>query len=265
MTARIGLILAGSRSEGDALARERRVAHRALLEVDGQPMLLRVVRSLLALPALERLIVSIDDPAALADLDELAALRASGRLEVRRSLDSPSRSVLDALGAAGDSARVLVTTADHALLEPAWVEHFLAASEARGADLGVGLVARTRIEARFPHTRRTYLRFRDGDWSGANLFDFRTPAARRGADFWQRAEALRKQPWRLALAFGIGNLLLYATRRLTLDAALQRASRVIGAEAVAIGLPFAEAAIDVDKPADLELAENILRARRAAR
>ena len=58
-------------------------------------------------------------------------------------------------------------------------------------------------------------------------------------------------------------LLGYALGFLTLDGAMRRVSPVMGCEARAIALPFAEAAIDVDKPADLALVESIL-AKRAA-
>jgi hypothetical protein len=59
-------------------------------------------------------------------------------------------------------------------------------------------------------------------------------------------------------AFGWRPLLAYLLGRLTLDAAMRRASRITGTRVAAISLPFAEAAIDVDKPADLALAETIL-------
>jgi hypothetical protein len=81
--------------------------------------------------------------------------------------------------------------------------------------------------------------------------------------FWRRVEADRKKPWRIARAFGLGSLLAYGLGLLTLEAAMRRVSRVLGCEARAVALPFAEAAIDVDKPADLALVETIL-ARRAA-
>jgi hypothetical protein len=76
--------------------------------------------------------------------------------------------------------------------------------------------------------------------------------------FWRRVEEERKRPWRLVRAFGWRTLLAYLLGRLTLDAAAARASAVIGARVAAIALPFAEAAIDDDKPADLELVETIL-------
>ena len=76
--------------------------------------------------------------------------------------------------------------------------------------------------------------------------------------FWRRVEQERKRPWRLVRAFGLRPLFAYLFGRLTLDDAMVRASGVIGARVAAVRLPFAEAAIDVDKPADLALVEAIL-------
>lgn len=255
------LVLAGLRGEDDPLAHARGVGHRALVPVGGVPMLLRVVRTLRGVSALARIRISIDAPDVLDDVAELAELRQTGALGTHTSLDSPSRSVLDALG--DSDGPVLVTTADHALLTPAVVEQFLAESERSGADVTVGLVERGVVENRFPDTTRTWLRFRDGDYTGANLFAFRTPAARRAAAFWVQAEDFRKRPWRMVAAFGPVPLALFLARRLTLDAALERASQSIGTRVGAVRLTHAEAAIDVDRITDLELAERIL-AERAA-
>ena len=259
------LVLAGRRSADDASARFEGSAHRALLEVRGVPMLLRVVRTLRACPSVAAVRVSIDVPAALAAVPELAQLAAAGALGLHQSLASPSRSAEDALRALPEPTRVLVTTADHPLLSPRIVEHFLAgAGEGAGAsaaeaDVLVGLVPAEVVRARYPESVRTYLRLRAGAFSGANLFAFLTPTARRAAAFWVRAEQFRKRPWRLASVFGPAALLLYAVGRLDLDAALERVSRAMGVRVRAVLLPYAEAAIDVDRPADLALAERILR------
>ena len=55
------------------------------------------------------------------------------------------------------------------------------------------------------------------------------------------------------IRFGLGTL--------TLDGAFRIVSNRLGLTAKPILLPFAEAAIDVDKPSDLELAEAILKLR----
>ncbi len=256
---RRAIVLAGRRSENDPLALAAGAPHRALLDIEGEPMLVRVVRRLLGRATIEQVLINIDEPALLDDISELAGLRDSGVVKIMRSTDSPSRSVLESLEWADlEAGPVLVTTADHALLDDAMLDAFFRDSEQADADMTLALVPRTTIEARFPETKRTYLRFRDEDYSGANLFLFKKPRAARAATFWRRVESQRKRPWRIARAFGYSNLVLFLTRRLSLDAAFKRASKVVGARLQAIPLEIAEAAIDVDKIEDLELVRRIL-------
>lgn len=246
------LVLAGSRGPTDPLAQHQGVKHRALLDIEGVPMLLRVVRTLRAADRIDRVAVSIDDPAALSAVPELADA------EVHPSLSSPSRSVLDVLERRADADKLLVTTADHPLLTPVIVDHFAAADDGCQADVLVGVVARSLLRERFPGSTRTWLPLRGDRYTGANLFAFRTPEARRAAHFWVRAERFRKRPWRLASVFGPSTLLAFALRRLDLDAALERVSHAMQVRVEAVRLPFAEAAIDVDRPSDLALVTRIL-------
>jgi len=228
-------------------------------------MLARVVKRLNAWPTIERILINIDEPDLLLDIPDLVTLHEKGVVEFMKSTDSPSQSVLESLEWADlESGPALVTTADHALLDDDMLETLFTESAPLDADLTFGLVSRTTIEARFPEAKRTYLHFRDGSFSGANLFLFRNPNAARAAAFWRRVESDRKHPWRIARAFGIGTLLLFATRRLDLDAALLRASKLIGARVRPIRLKIAEAAVDVDKIEDLELVREILAERRTA-
>jgi GTP:adenosylcobinamide-phosphate guanylyltransferase len=256
---RTAVVLAGRRPGEDFLALAAGASHRALLDIEGEPMLLRVIRCLLGRPSIERVLINIDAPELLESIPELVAYRDQGHLEILRSTDSPSRSVLESLDHAGlAEGPVLVTTADHALLDDGMLDAFFSAEAASDADLAFALVPRTTIAARFPEARRTYLSFRDESYSGANLFLFRTPRAQAAASFWRRVESERKKPWRIARAFGLTTLLLFLLRRLTLEEGMVRASRVIGVKVAAIPLLIAEAAVDVDKIEDLELVRRIL-------
>lgn len=263
---RCAIVLAGRRSADDPLARAAGAPHRALLDIEGEPMLLRVVRRLVSRPTIDRVLINIDEPALLDDVSGLSALRDSGTVDLLKSTESPSASVLESLEWADLKAgSALVTTADHALLDDAMLDAFFRDSERTNADLTLALVPRTTIEARFPETKRTYLRFNDEDYSGANLFLFRNPKAALAATFWRRVESQRKHPWRIARAFGFGNLVLFLARRLDLETAFIRASKVVGTKIQAIPLEIAEAAIDVDKIEDLELVRRILIDSRVAR
>jgi GTP:adenosylcobinamide-phosphate guanylyltransferase len=252
------LVLAGSRGPDDPVARAGGVAHKCLVPVAGVPMAMRVIEALAACPSVDRIALALEDPALLDGLPALRPLIAAGRCALLATGATPSLSVQRALDELPDPLPLLVTTGDHPLLTPEIVEHFCAAARATGADLAAGLTPASAIRKAYPDAQRTYLRFRDERYSGANLFAILAPDGRRAVAFWRRVEQERKRPWRLVRAFGWRPLVAYLLGRLTLDDAMARASRVIDARLAAVVMPYPEAAIDVDKPADLELAETIL-------
>lgn len=235
------LVLAGTRPEGDPLARELGVAHKGLIELAGLPLLARVVEGLNGAGAARVLVACDEGP--VADL-----ARRLGCEVCQAHPAGPSASVRQAFAATG--APLVVTTVDHALLRPEWVRQLLADTPA-GADLAVMLAERARVEAAVPGTRRTWLRFADGHWSGCNLFHLSTPAAVGAIDLWQRIEADRKRPWRIVTGLGPGTLLAYAFGRLTLAEGLARLGRRIGLEVALVAARDGRAAVDVDKPGDL--------------
>ena len=133
---------------------------------------------------------------------------------------------------------------------------------AAGADVGVALVERRTLEAAYPGNKRTWLPFRGGAYSGANLFWLGSPASLEALAVWRRIEQQRKKARAVLGAFGWALALQIALRWLTLDQAITRAGKRLGIKARAVVLPFAEACIDVDKPSDHAMAEGILRQRR---
>jgi len=287
------LVLAGRRAEGDPLAEAAGVSHKALLPLAGAPMVVRVVRALLSVERLESIAVSIDRPEVLEALPGLQRPPESVAIAVHASRESPAASVQHFLASRPEGETVLVTTADHPLLSPTALRHFVdAADRLPAADAVVGVVtestlrrgdragppgggrkaartappgpARPTPEAASPEppalasSRRTLFPLRGERIAGANLFALRGDGGRRAAAFWRRAERLRKRPWRLVSLLGPAPLALLALRRLDLEGALARASARMGARLAAVRLPFAECAVDVDRPEDLELVRRVL-------
>lgn len=240
------LILAGSRGEADPLADYAGVADKALIEIGGRSMLARVAGALTAAGA-TRILVSATSHA-VADHARVLGL------EVIAAASGPSASTALALDLAG--APLLVTTADHALLDPDWVRSFLSAVPLE-ADVAVLLARRETIERDVPGTRRTYLRFADGDFSGCNLFQLATPAAAHAIAFWQQVERDRKRPWRIVRRLGPVLLLRYVLGRLSLAEALERIGSTAGFRARYVESAAGLAAVDVDKPADLDLVRGL--------
>ena len=257
----LALVLAGRRTSGDVVADASGLRHRALLPIAGVPMLERVVGALDASGRFESIRVSSDDPELVRGTPALAALADAGVLGFHRSASSPASSVADFFENREVASPVFVTTGDHPLLTAEVVSWFVEAASASRADFLVGLVPATVYRRRFPDQPRTFIPLRGEKYSGANLFFLRTPRASAVARFWTRAEAHRKSPWKLVGVFGAGTLLRFAMGRLDLAAALERASSIIGASIEAVELPFAEAALDVDKEADRLAVEAVFAAR----
>lgn len=241
MTGVSALILAGSRPGApDPLAVAEGVSHKALLPIDGQPMLARVVTALRE-AGITRIAVSANDPAVMVLSQTLGC-------EVLTTGTGPSASVAIALETLGTP--MLVTTADHALLQANWVRDFLSDTP-ETSDVAILLARRDAIEAALPGSRRTYLRFADGQWSGCNLFLLATDRAAAAIETWKMVEADRKRPWRIAARLGLGMLASYALGRLTLSEAIAQLGRKIGISASLVAARDGLAAVDVDKVQDL--------------
>ncbi|MFD1702316.1 NTP transferase domain-containing protein [Methylopila henanensis] len=241
---RTALVLAGVRPGRDPLAEFAGVSHKALIPIGGTPMLERVIAALRASGRIDRIAVSIDRP-------ELVTLPG---VEVLRSSTSVSRSVGEALEALGGP--LLVTTADHALLEPDWVRYFL--DHLPDVDVVAGLARDRDVMAAAPDTKRTFLRFRDGRFSGCNLFHLRDLKALRAIQLWQIVENERKKPLTLLRRLGLRAVFAHLAGRLTLAYAVRRIEEMAGCTAGIVELPFGRAAIDVDKPDDLILVRRIV-------
>ena len=252
------IVLAGQRPGENGFAQSHGVAAKALIRAGGEPMLGRVARTLLDSPSIGRIVVLAQEADELLT-GELGWMAAEPLISTARSGDGISTSVGRLAGTEAAPYPVLVTTADHALLRPEMVETFIAGAE--GVDAAFAMVERKVVEKAHPDTRRTWLKAANGHFSGANLFALLTPASARGTEFWARAEKDRKRTLKLLSFLGLGIFLRAVTRTISLESAAEAAGRKAGFRLKAVLLPFAEAAIDVDKPADLELVERILAAR----
>lgn len=256
------VVMAGQRPGIDVLAQENGQDLKALISVAGRSMLSRVVGALDMCPRIARIVVVAQNPNALLSGDT-ASLLDNPKIRLATSSDGIAASIAVIAGSELAPWPVLVTTADHALLTPEMVNEFLDACEgaAHGGDLAIAFGERRIVEAGYPATRRTWLKFRDGHYSGANLFALRNANVMPALALWSGVEQHRKKGLAVISQFGPVLLLRAVTRTITFRKALAKAGRKLGIKAELVVMSQAEAVIDVDKPADLVLAEEILRLR----
>lgn len=247
------VVLAGSRPGRDPFAEQFGAELKALIPVGGEPMVRRPVRTLLAVEDVGRVIVLSQTPERIAEV-----LPKDPRLSLRKSDVTIATTLLEFCFDKHTQWPLLVTTADHALLDVETVDEFCAYAE---GDISVGVVERKTLLKRFPDARRTWLRFRGGAYTGANLFALNSPKAAAAIELWRSVEQERKKGWRLISLLGPVVLIGTALRLLSIQDALARLGRKLGLEVNAVVLSDPLAGIDVDKPEDHALAEGILQGR----
>jgi len=250
------VLLAGSRPGRDPLADAAGVATKALVPVAGRPMLDHVARTLVEHPRITSVIIMAQQPDLLAEHPQTGWLAQHEKVQFIASDSGISQSLLNWADAAPDALPALVTTADNILLSAGMIDAFLA--EVGEADIAAAMVERTVLLARYPASRRTWLKFRKGAWSGANLFWLGSARAKAALGKWREIEQDRKKGWRIISAFGPVLLLGAALRLLTIHQAIAGAGRRLGVDARIVPMNIAEACIDADKPEDVTLIETII-------
>lgn len=250
------ILLAGGRPVPDPLALAAGVAVKPLVPVGGEPMINHPARALLAHPAIGRVIVLTQAPELFAGNPATAWLAGHPKVRFETSGAGIASSLMTLLDRADLPFPLLMTTADHVLLDRAMLDQMV--REANGADIAVAMVERATLLARYPGSRRTWLKFRDGWWSGANIFWFGSGKARPVIALWQEVEQDRKKGWKILSAFGPLALLGAMLRILTLRGGIVRVGRRFGLAARLVAMEQAEACIDADKPEDVVLIEEIL-------
>ena len=245
------IVLAGSRPGRDAFAEAFGTDLKALIPVAGEPMVARPVRALLASEQVGEVIVLSQAPDRLADV-----LPDDPRLRYRESGDSIASTILAQCEDSSTRWPLLVTTADHALLDTVTVDEFCRC--AQGADIAIGVVERKALLRRLPETQRTWLKFRGGAYTGANLFALKSPEVRPAIEQWRAVEQDRKKAWRIMSLLGPAVLLTVALRLVSLDEVLAQLSGRLGLKLKAVKLSNPLAGVDVDKPEDHALAEAII-------
>jgi GTP:adenosylcobinamide-phosphate guanylyltransferase len=153
---------------------------------------------------------------------------------------------------------VLVATGDIPLLTGAAIDAFIEIGLATGAEFVYPLVPQQAVEGAYPGSQRTYFKLKSGRYTGGNamIVDPRLlPAAR---DLGQRLFNDRKNAVALVRAAGVGFVVKFLFGRLVPEDLADKIRELLGGSGAAVVLDDPSIAMDVDKPADLQLVEPIL-------
>jgi hypothetical protein len=147
----------------------------------------------------------------------------------------------------------LLTSSDIPSITTEMVEWVIKKSEESDHDLYYNVVERETMEKRFPGANRTFAKLRGIEVCGADLSVIRVKLVTHNAALWTRLAASRKSVFKQAVLIGFDTLLMLLFRMTDLEQTARQASKRIGINARAIVSPYAELAMDVDKPHQLEI------------
>ena len=151
------------------------------------------------------------------------------------------------------TTRVLLVSSDIPGITSEMVDWEIETSLQSDVDLCYTVARREVIESRYPGSRRTFTRLKDIEVCGGDMNVVRTSVASTNMDLWKKLIESRKNPVKQAAIIGFDILLLLLLRMITLDEAVRKVTARLHLTGRAIVCPYAEIAMDVDKPNQLEL------------
>jgi molybdopterin-guanine dinucleotide biosynthesis protein A len=244
------IVLAGGPAD-DLSAKTPGAPNKAFVAIGGMALVERTLRGLKSSAAISRIIVvapeRVHGHPALALADEV---RPDGE-RIRDSLRS---------GLAGlpPNTDVLVSTSDLPVLTAQSVDDYVMRAHEKDADLTYGCLEKRVHLAKYPDVPHTWAPLRDGTFCGTGFVTIRPRVWPSLERFIEQLGHARKNPLHLARLFGWDVLVRFAFRRLSIAAAEERASRIIGAKVRAVVSPYPEIGVNVDRVSDIALAERLV-------
>jgi GTP:adenosylcobinamide-phosphate guanylyltransferase len=259
MAERYTIVILAAQRNGhlDPLAAEAGVTHKCLVPIGGLPLLAHVLSALGEVGDIESIRISVEDGAA----DRLRPIATLSGLPI--SFVTAADNIADSVyrAAEGATGPVVVTTADNVLLTPAAVRQVMDQLDS-GSDTVIAFARKEDVLAAHPQGQRRFYRFKDGEFSNCNLYGLSQKGLKL-AEAFREGGQFRKNPMRIARAFGLLNLILLRFGLVSVSAAMQRLSRRFRVRVEAIILADGSHAIDVDNKRTYEIAAELLD-RRAA-
>jgi GTP:adenosylcobinamide-phosphate guanylyltransferase len=246
----------------DPLLEYTHVERKALIPIGEKPMIKWVTDALIGSHHVDRLIIVGLDQSTKIDFGSKPVIFVPQRGSLMQNYIA---GVERALQDTADSRRILIATCDIPFITTAIVDEHIDAILATDDDVYYSIVSKATMLAKFPTSKRSYTRLRDGVFCGGNINMISAKVmSSESRSIWDQLLERRKNVFQQAALAGYGTLLKLLSGRLTIAAAEQRAGKIMGVKCKAIETPYAEIGMDVDKPFQLEIAKVELNNREAS-
>lgn len=226
---------------------------KALIDMGGRSMLERVIAALQASRFIEDvLVVGIDE--------QLAADKGLSFERPVYFLPDQGGMVSNMLAGCAwflenrpGTETILGCSADIPTITGEVVDEFIEACRPWDKGVYYNFVTRSRLEGRFPHSKRTYSHLGEIEAAGGDMVMARLDVAVKNRELLESLTGARKQPWRIASVVGLRMLIKFLFQRVTIPDIEATATRVLGTPVQIILDGPPELAMDADKPFQIEM------------
>ena len=217
---------------------------KALIPLSGKPMIRWVVDALRGSGLIERIaVVGLEpDEISFGDAPVYFADSAGGLIDnVLAGLET-IRQVNPGV------KKIMLCSSDIPLITPDIVRGFVEECGAQDADAYYAIVEKSVMDARFPGSKRTFVPFKGGKYSGGDVFLFDVAATKGDVKMFRSLTSSRKNYLEQVRAFGYRYVIRFLLRQMTVYEAAQEGSKKLNLNARVVSTRFAELGMDLDKP-----------------
>lgn len=146
----------------------------------------------------------------------------------------------------------LGVTSDIPLMTGQMVDDFIEMCQPLDRGIYYNFVSKETMEARFPHSTRTYVKLKGMQVAGGDIGMIHVDL-RRETERLEMLENARKHAWKIARVVGLRMMIKLLLRQVTFNDIEETAYRLTGISVKVVLNPYAEMAMDGDKPAQVTL------------
>jgi GTP:adenosylcobinamide-phosphate guanylyltransferase len=223
--------------------------NKALLDIAGKLMIQWVLDALSGSELIDDIvIVGLDETVGLDSSKPLHYLPSHGRI-----LDNIKAGTFKVVELDPEADLLLIVSSDIPAITTEMVDWVIRKAEEKDVDILYTVVERQSMEARFPNANRSYIKLKGSEVCGGDMNAVKVRAVTHNEEIWDRLEATRKSALKQAAIIGFDTLFLVLFRLVDVNTAAAKVARRLGLTGYGAITPYAEIAMDVDKPHQLDI------------
>jgi GTP:adenosylcobinamide-phosphate guanylyltransferase len=227
---------------------------KAMIPIGGKPMIQWVLDALAGAKSIERVVliglsddIRVDYPREMVRIEDQGDMVANIVAGANKLLSYPE-----------PSQYALVVASDVPAITPEIVDWVSEQTVKANKDLVYTVVERSVMEKRFPASKRSYIPLKDMAICGGDVNAICVPNVNYDNPMWRKLINARKNALKQAALLGFDTLLLILFRAITLKQTEKRICKRLQVNGLVLPSPYAELAMDIDKPGQLEILRNDL-------